>query len=359
MSMVGNPEFSSFPTPGGAAAARDANARPRRAWMGALLVAALAAAASPAWAQDNKLTVPTMPDEAADPATDTPPVGALDASELTAPDEVAARKNPEKAAKDAAFKAAVDGVLPMSPEQIQQLLDRLESSQRAAAPPPGPAPRAEVKVTTLSLDPGVEPPTIQVSAGFVTTLTMLDATGQPWPIIDVGIGGSFDVPQPEQGSHVVRIAPLTRFGTGNLSIRLVDLPTPIAFKLSSGGDVVHYRYDARVPQFGPGAKMPLIDKGSNMVAGDAVIMAVLDGVPPNGAQRLNVSGVDSRTAAWKIGERIFVRTPFALLSPGWDSSVSSADGMTVYTVANAPVLLLSDNGMLVRARVSQRESADE
>jgi intracellular multiplication protein IcmK len=55
----------------------------------------------------------------------------------------------------------------------------------------------------------------------------------------------------------------------------------------------------------------------------------------------------------------YVRTPLTLLSPGWQHSVSSADGMNVYMMASAPVLLLSDRGRVVRARVSQEGVSDE
>jgi intracellular multiplication protein IcmK len=44
-----------------------------------------------------------------------------------------------------------------------------------------------------------------------------------------------------------------------------------------------------------------------------------------------------------------------LMSPGWSGSVSSADGMRVYEISGAPVLLLSDKGRMVRARLSNRE----
>jgi len=56
----------------------------------------------------------------------------------------------------------------------------------------------------------------------------------------------------------------------------------------------------------------------------------------------------------------YVRTPLTLLSPGWNASVSSMEGMNVYEISNSPVLLLSDRGRMVRARLSNREDvADE
>ena len=251
-----------------------------------------------------------------------------------------------------AYDQAVQGLFPLTPAQIKDVMQRLTSSQKAAAPPPAPEPKAEVKVENISLDPGVTPPTIYVANGYVTTMTILDSSGQPWPIQDVTIGGNFKLPGgAEGGGHMIRIVPDTRFGTGNLSVRLVGLTTPLTFRLQAGADVVYYRYDARVPQLGPNVKTPLIDRGVQTVAGDDTLMTVLQGLPPEGAERLSIEGTDRRTKAWQQNNLIYLRTPLTLLSPTWDSSVASADGTNVYSMAQAPVLLLSDNGKMVRARI--------
>jgi len=263
----------------------------------------------------------------------------------------AQRADAEQKLHDQSFEAAKKGTFPLSPEEIKDVMRRFEDTQYAVVPPSYGQPKGETAVNTVSLDPGAEPPEILVAVGYVTSLAILDATGQPWPIIDIGVGGNFDVPQPEQGSHIIRIAPMTRFGYGNLSIRLKDLPTPVNFRVSAGNDIVHYRYDARIPRMGPNAKMSLIEK-QKIVAGDDVIMAVLDNAIPSGSHKLKVTGTDKRTLAYRIGERVFVRTPLTLLSPSWRASVSSADGTTVYEVGETPVLLLSDQGQMVRAKIT-------
>src|SRR6185312_5627481 len=133
------------------------------------------------------------------------------------------------------FDRAASGVLPLSPDQIRAFMHKLETTQEAAMPPSAGPPKGQVRVATLTLDPGVEPPQINLDAGCVTTITFVDATGEPWPILDVGVGGNFEVSPTQAGSHVVRVMPLTRYGTGNLSILLKDLPTPVIFRLSAGG----------------------------------------------------------------------------------------------------------------------------
>jgi intracellular multiplication protein IcmK len=251
-----------------------------------------------------------------------------------------------------AFDAAITGLFPLRPENIRQLLREYDTTRRAAEEPINGIPTPEVKVETISLDPGVAPMVLKTATGHITTLNILDATGAPWPIQDVGWAGDFEVVEPEEGSHIIRITPMSIAAYGNMSIRLLELQTPVTISLSTSKDEVQYRVDARIPQLGPFAQAQLIDGGSERVAGDSTLMAVLDGVPPNGATKLEVSGVDGRTTAYSLNNKTYVRTPLTLLSPGWDQSVSSADGMNVYTLNETPVLLLSDNGRFARANLT-------
>ncbi|HRJ12009.1 MAG TPA: DotH/IcmK family type IV secretion protein [Alphaproteobacteria bacterium] len=288
--------------------------------------------------EQNAGTLPELP-------TDAESLSAL--TEALAADQSALDM---KDKKTKAFENALEGTFPLTPEQIKEVMRRMSEAQEAGRAPPAPDPRATVKVENIPLDPGVTPPMIQVAQGYVTTVNLLDITGQPWPIQDVVIGGNFTVTGPND-AHVLRIIPQTRYGRGNLSVRLVGLPTPVTFRVEAGGDEVYYRYDARVPQSGPGAKTPLISQGFTGQAGSTVLMGVLEGVAPAGAKKMEITGADGRTRAWKIDGQIYLRTPLTLLSPGWDASVRSADGTNVYMMTDAPILMLSDNGQMIRAKL--------
>ncbi|MGE4350935.1 MAG: DotH/IcmK family type IV secretion protein [Bdellovibrionales bacterium] len=303
-----------------------------------------------------------LPDE-----SETSDIPALDDEQLRL--EQQALEAAERAAREQAkqeeefnresYKQASDGLMPLSSEQIRSFMKRLETTQEASQAPSGGAPKGEVKVANLSLDPGKEPPQINLAAGYVTTIDIIDQTGEPWPILDVGVGGNFEVTPTQAGSHVVRVVPLTRVGTGNLSILVKGLSTPLIFRLASGGSSFHMRYDARVPALGPMARTPLIKyRHQGPVAGDELMSMLLENAPPSQAKRLKVGGLDARTKAWQVGERVYVRTPLSLLSPAWNASVSSADGMTVYEIGDAPVLLMSDNGAMIRARLLREDTHD-
>ena len=273
-----------------------------------------------------------------------------------AADAMQAQREQEHIVKS--FDHAEKGLLPLSPDQIREFMKRLESMQKASQPPTSGPPKPDVRTATLSLDPGVDPPVVNLVAGYVTTIAMIDASGEPWPILDVGVGGNFEVSPTRAGLHVVRVMPLARYGTGNISIILQGLSTPIVLRLSTGGPAVDMRYDARVPKMGPNAKTPMIGH-TRTEAGDETIMMLLDNAPPGDARRMKVSGLDARTMAWSLNGHVYLRTPLSLLSPAWDASVSSADGMTVYEIGDAPVLLMSDNGAMVRARLLRDDDHDK
>lgn len=265
----------------------------------------------------------------------------------------------EREIRSQAFNAALTGLLPMKPDELRTLLEDLDKTNEAVEVPVYPYPEPSVVVETVSLDPGVKPPVINVGAGHVSTLMFVDITGEPWPIKDMTWAGNFEIIEGGEGSPMLRIMPTTEFAYGNISVRLMNLNTPVLFTLKAARDKIHYRFDARIAEYGPFAQAPLIEGGLTLVAGDVVTGGILDGVPPQGSETLDVSGVDGRTTAYTFGGLTYVRTPLTLLSPGWSSSVSSSDGMNVYSLSNAPVLLLSDGGRVVRAKLSEKEISDE
>lgn len=258
--------------------------------------------------------------------------------------------------KQQIFDSSVESLLPLTPQQTRDVLNSFKDS-REAAELPITVPTAKTTVENVSLDPSDQPLTIRTSPGYVTTVTILDMTGAPWAIQDISWAGKFEITTPEEGGHVIRITPMSAHGVGNISIRLVDLITPVTFSIATGLDTVDYRFDARIPKPGPLAKTPLMEYGGlKSVAGsDENLMRILDGTAVPAAQKLVMDGVDGGTTAYRVDNTIYLRTPLTLLSPAWQTSATSADGMNVYTLKAAPVILLSDRGRMVKAKVKTVE----
>lgn len=275
----------------------------------------------------------------------------------------------QEQARQEAFDAALEGLLPLRPQEIRTLLERFDRTQESVETPVYPNPKPEVVVQNISLDPGAAPAVVKLAYGHVTTVNFLDSSGAPWPVQDISWAGNFEVieagKQSQSGgggdddealsfTHMFRISPQSEFAYGNMSITMTGLRTPVIITLETNRDIVHYRFDAVIPEFGPLAEAPLIEAGISTSAGDKDLSSILEGVIPADAERLNVAGADGRTSAYRYNETVYVRTPFTLLSPGWSASASSADGTRVYAINDAPVLLLSDRGRMVRAKLSDR-----
>jgi len=262
-------------------------------------------------------------------------------------------------ARQMAFDAALEGLMPLTPEEIREVLEVFKVNREAAETPIA-VPEPKIYVGNVSLDPSATPLVIQTAPGYVSTVTILDMTGAPWPVQDISWAGEFDVIPPEEGGNVMRITPLTAHGRGNISIRLVDLITPITLSMNTQLDVAHYRFDAHIPQPGPLANIPIVEKGGiETVAESEGLIKFMDGYVPSDAEAMTVSGADGRTRAWKMGGRVILRTPLTLLSPSWDSSIASGDGTRVYSLKDTPVVLLSERGQMVQAHLSIGALADE
>ncbi len=256
-----------------------------------------------------------------------------------------------------AFNQALKKLLPLSPEEIRTLLEHYDRTVESTELPVHPYPRPESVVQNISLDPGVAPLSVKMAYGYVTTLSILDSSGEPWPIEDISWVGDFIIHEEsaKEYTHFLRISPESKFAHGNISMHLTGLKAPVIMTLETNRDLVHYRFDAIVPKRGPGARTPLIDPGVTLTSGDPDMSVALSGVVPHDAEILNVSGVDGRTSAYIYNGLTYVRTPHNLLSPAWDSSVTSADGTKIYALEETPVVLLSDKGRMVRAYLKARE----
>lgn len=299
--------------------------------------------------------------EGADAATSGDPA-ALSAATSLPVDGASAQASPEDEAlteRKEAFSGAVNTLMPLKPTEIRRILELYDETSQAVETPIYPDPEPESAFVQASLEPGAKPVIVKTAVGNVTTLSIVDVTGQPWPIQDLTWAGNFQVEQPESGSHIIRITPQAQFAQGNVSMRLVGLNPPVIFSLKTERKSVHVRLDVQIPEVGPKGVLPPVLTPVSIKAGDEDLSKVLVGTPSAaGMSRLKIDGVDGRTSAYSKGGKMYLRTPYTLLSPAWSNSVQSADGMHVYALDYTPVLLLSDKGKMVRAYLSSMEHAN-
>ena len=282
---------------------------------------------------------------------------------------------PEPASRgvdDPAFRAGAENAIPLTREMILELGRRYHESQGAREEVM--APRIVSPVTrsvNASISPGGAVPIVQAVQGYPTALAFVDSTGQPWPIAwdtnsnpageGAGQGAAveaqgFDVHVPVKGSNVLQIAPRSSIPRGGILVNLQGAPAPLTFMVVGGRDRYDARIDVRVADRGPNARVQIITRPNTPETGAAYLTAMLDGAPPAEAIPLSVTGVSADDVrAWRMGDKVFLRTQHTVLSPEWTANETGQGGMTIYALPSTPVVLLSDRvtGRSIAARLSE------
>jgi intracellular multiplication protein IcmK len=276
-----------------------------------------------------------------------------------------------------AERGADSMIPPITPGMIKALGNRLGENKRAQEEVMTQYAAPDSRRVVVSFTPGQPTPIIQVVKGYPTAVSFFDTTGEPWPIAwdtnsnPAGASGGvncnsnssgngaaiatvgFYVCTPVQGSNVLQITPASLSPRGGLLVNLQGAPKPFSFVLIGGGS----RYDAdlsvQVSSKGPKAKTPIAQAAAPDTA-SPFLTALLDGVAPAEATPLSVSGVSpDDLRAWRVGDRIILRTRYTLVSPEWTASESAEGGLTVYAIPQTPVVLLSAEGRTVSASLAE------
>jgi intracellular multiplication protein IcmK len=279
----------------------------------------------------------------------------------------------------------LDDAIPLTPEMIRDLARRYGETQRAREEGGAQIASPVSRPLNVTFAPGQATSIIQTVRGYPTAVSFFDNTGQPWPITwdsnsnaaSVSAGGStngegcnttpnapgptgraemsgFQVCVPVRGSNTIQITPMSISPRGGLLVNLQGAPKPVAFMLMAGRD----RYDAEisvhVASRGPNARVQIDTRPNAPFTGAPFLTAMLSGIAPADAVPLAVSGVSPDEArAWRLGDHIYLRTSYTLMSPPWDGSQSGEGNVTIYALPITPVVLLSVNNRTVSAELKE------
>lgn len=245
----------------------------------------------------------------------------------------------------------------LSPEQIKELHKEIDEMGRAAAEDPsGRPPRSETSSVKVSLSPGSTPPVVRLYMNYPTSLVVVDNAGNPWPIENwVGGSTSIEIKRPiakdSPNSASLTMTPRTptgKFTHGGITLYLEGLAIPISLTYVGGQPVVDQRLEVRVPARGPNTSAPVYS-GLGPSANPS-LLSLLDGVPPHGASKLNVTTANAQ--AWAVGNRMFVRIEnMEVISPGFFSSMKSANGTRVYEMEKITELRVMNNGEIESIKI--------
>ncbi len=281
--------------------------------------------------------------------------------------------------------------IPFIPDAlVEELARRLDSQRRASERATNPVLAIPVnRSVNVSLGPGGTTPAVQTVMGYPTSIAFLDSTGQPWPIhwdensnpsvpaapsapggvtnasAGVGIGPAvsygtgFDIAVPVKGGNVLNITTRSPGPRGGLAVMLEGASAPLSFMIMANGQRFDSRLAVMVTGHGPNAKAPASGNGFNHpgdpVTGAAQLTSMLDGVAPAQAVPLGVSGMSpDDIRAWRLGDRIYLRTRAKVVSPQPVATEKGMDGVAIYEIPAVPVVLVSSGGQLASIHLQER-----
>ena len=248
--------------------------------------------------------------------------------------------------------------LPFTPEQIIALGRIFQETSAAASE--GPGARPEARQQRIRIEPGTAEAAVEVllAHGYTTALSILDATGEPWPIEEVLVDSRF-VPEgleDRAASHILYLAPHARHLHGNAIIKLSNLAEPLALALVAGSGTVDFHVDLRIAGRGPNADPSHLVQPRTFHAGDEVLLDLLAGITPDGAARLRLTGAAASDRAWADGGDILLLTRALVLSPGPWAAERSADGRWAWRLPRTPYALVSRDGREARFAFRDEEA---
>lgn len=254
------------------------------------------------------------------------------------------------------FEQDFDMHFNVTPNQIKEAQKKQHELEEAAQIP---VPyQGKTRSQAISLDPGSQVPIIKCYPHYVTTIRILDASGNSWPINAYMIGNqqAFSVEKPDMEPYdTIMISPSVNSGSTNMTVMLdnqdgEDPIPPVSFQLIVSPKHIN-TYDTvasiRVNRKGPRSSSPLPINDAENFYTDETLLAFLDGVPPKKALRMKVS--DKNIDAWLMDDSVYVRSSSKIVWPAWTSSVSSGEkngSIHAYKLPFVNSIMFSNNHMV-------------
>lgn len=245
---------------------------------------------------------------------------------------------------------------PVTPQEIERWRKMMLEIDKARSRPLI-EPKVRTRTQQISFDAGHELPVVHIAPGNVSSLALVDVMGQPWPIADspvVGDQESYLVHVSPQVPNVINVAAARTAGASTLSILLKDQSVPLVIKLVTDLKEHDARIDLIAPIPGPNSSKAVLTGGTASIpatTADRVMMSFVEGVPPEKAKEVRVSGTNG-LRAWVYNGELYIRSIHELTSPAWIGEAHGAGGVHVYRLVKTPFILVSNRGVIETVQLS-------
>lgn len=303
------------------------------------------------------LTVPVAAVAADDPGDPTANAPAPVASPVRPAAGATSPQARREQARERAFEQIEDATVPMTPEQLQSLIQSLDTAEAVSSAHRPP----ETVMTAEALDlNATRPPVVRVGQGYGASLLFTDRTGKAWPITAYQgfndqlfvVSASTLTGDKDDLPSVLVVQPVASRGAGNLVVTLKGLETPIVLTLALGQNTLDARKEFKLPLAGPNAAPEYRAPSPRGI--ETALLNVLNGLPPTtSATRVEVRGVEPEALAWRVGKALYLRTVAEVYSPEYRQRASHPSGLHAYQLPDVPVLLVSFNGHLTELTLQE------
>ena len=251
--------------------------------------------------------------------------------------------------------------MPFTVEQIEALGRLLRETQGAASRAADPPPEGRIRRVRIGSPGEGAIPAIAVRKGYVTAVSFTDVTGAPWPIEEVLVDGRFlpeavlhEAAGDEDGRRGVATSSIWRRSAQLAArqcgvIKLRGLAEPLVASLRGGGAAADFRVEVRLGMPGPNAAAQRLQPGPASMPGIAVLLDLLGGIAPPGAEHLMVEGGGRDDRAWRLGGDLLLATSARTCcrrGRGRRSAVPA--GRWAYRLPDVPYVLVSRDGREAR-----------
>ena len=225
-------------------------------------------------------------------------------------------------------------------KRIRQMNKDLYNKGKVINEAPGVAAKSVNGMVVAHLSPGSVSPVIRISKNRTTAIIVTDMTGQPWPIVNYdGLSEEdftvkrLDNPAPD--GYVLSITPKGAHATGNLTLVLKGLASPLNIDFIPGQKEFDAKSEVRVQGRGPNTVFTSIGAPESL---DSTLLSILQGVAPAGTKELKVSSGAAQAWLAKDGA-MYLRTRYKVMAPAFEHVTSSPDGTFAYKMVAVPVVL--------------------
>lgn len=253
------------------------------------------------------------------------------------------------------LEALMDEMFLLSPRERRDLFDK-QREQEGVLKHGNKSTEEIHEIIPISTRPENKLENIYLAPYQVSMISVIDSTGEPWPIINASHNHSnFEIKTVDKHSFKNLLKGTVTYGAGttNLSLALSGLSTIVSVNLVAGDEKYHPAPILQLDLAGPNARHVPVISAHGMRDAD-VMRSLLIADMPEGFIRLRTD--DSNVDAWSHEESLYVRSTYHPSSPHPRSFHYGPNGYGAFKMPYRPVIVMvTDSGIEKSIKISAGE----